>query len=329
MTELDTRRRIVQVIVQHYLEGGEGRLTIQVASTRAGISRQAFNRYYDDLKPYVLGQRPAVDLLEVAPNNLQLMLVKCQVRIHELQDEVSRLHAERDSYAERLRHDYISTLMNSDIALHNSVELGKTVEKQALHNDKLIKDIQNLKVELALAKAQNVARDSLNIISSEEQKNVVSFDPDLSIAFRNYFRKQDVDVFEDEKADVIEKAVKKISKACSSGCERVVIFVDRYMCEFKKYYAYLIDQGLKDAIVVRAPLHNPVEIKSFVKKISAGLRVELHVPVCTSDIVLKAQRKFLFQETPAIEFDSADKMALPTINQMFSKIVFYRIEQGD
>jgi hypothetical protein len=334
MIEANTRQRLVRVIIEHYLgpNQGVGKFNIEIASTRAGISRQAFNRYYGDLKSYVLGRSPAAQLIEDSEsdrNAFKPMLIESQSKICELQSEVRRLQVERENYVKVVEHNYLTTLMNSDLALHNSVELGNTVEKQALHNEKLIRENQDLKVELSLAKANAARCKTIGANEQAELLNVVIIDPDLSLLFRKFFKDADLDDLEEGKFNIIEKNFKKVIMASRSKFDSVVIFVERYMCGFEKYSRKLLEQGLKNSVLIRVPLHSPDEIRSLLKSIAIEMRVELHVPMCISAAVLNGQRKFLFQDTPELEFISADKMRMPSVNTEFSKVVFYRVEQGE
>ena len=52
MSPPDTRSLLVELIKQHQLENGLIKLGVAELSMRAGITRQAFNRYYSDLKDY-------------------------------------------------------------------------------------------------------------------------------------------------------------------------------------------------------------------------------------------------------------------------------------
>lgn len=56
MNNIETGRRLPQVTSDNYLEGRDGKLTIQLVSTRACISRQVFHRFYSHLNLYVLGR---------------------------------------------------------------------------------------------------------------------------------------------------------------------------------------------------------------------------------------------------------------------------------
>lgn len=327
MTENETERRLVQVISDHYLLGRGGKLTIQVASTRAGISRQSFNRYYGHLKPYVLGQKSVAELLSGETLDLRSMLVNLQARIKSLQEEVQQIKGEREEFIETVRASHITTLMNSDLALHNSAQYRDVVEKQSLHNEKLVKDVQRLNVELTLAKAQVATKNYNSNVNAAAE--IISLNPELSATFRNYFKTHDVDALENEKTDVITKKLARLYKLCEAGSYTVFVFVDRYLSNFEKYVVRIRALQIESCIVIRLPIFNSTEIKMMLKKLPIRTRVVLHIPICHSEAVIKAQRKFLFKDIPEVEFEASDKMTLPSIRDGYSEVDFCRVDQGD
>lgn len=324
-----TEKKLIRVVAEHYLEGGEGKLTIQVASERAGITRQAFNRNYNHLKPYVLGRRPVEELLNENSEDVQGLLAICQVRIRELQQELSGLRAGQEKAIEAVRESYITTLMNSDIVLKSSDVIRDTLEKQSLHNDHLIKENQRLKLEVTAAKAREIS-----LVKNVERQaitsaEIIALEPDLDFVFRDYSTHQDQAVFEEEKDVAIESMLKKVNKLCQTSATTVVLFIDRYLSSFNKY-AETFHYGCTGKILlVRTPIFNRMELKLFAGKINAGTPVSVHMPFCASESVVKAQRKFLFRHVPAIEFAAADKMLPPPVQEGYQEVLVFRVQQGD
>lgn len=103
MSSKGTEEKLIRIISEHYLDGGRESLTIQVASKRAGISRQAFSRYYGHLKPYVLGKRPVEELMNGSIENVRGLLTKCQYRVRGLQEELEGVRAECNETIEKAR----------------------------------------------------------------------------------------------------------------------------------------------------------------------------------------------------------------------------------
>lgn len=57
------RKLLIEIMVQHHLSGSRSKLKLKDVADYAGISRQALDRYYGDLKPYIAGRRDVADLV--------------------------------------------------------------------------------------------------------------------------------------------------------------------------------------------------------------------------------------------------------------------------
>ena len=329
MSAKDTEQKLIRVIAEHYLERGEGKLTIQVASERAGISRQSFHRKYDHLKSYVLGKRPIEELIKGGMDDVRGLLGKCQIRVRELQEELGHLRAEHDAAIERERESYITTLMNSDITLRNNDQVRDTLEKQALHNEVLVKEIQRLELELTAARSRDLSLSAKVQMAGRPDAEVIGIEPDLTAAFEIYSRTKDQDSFEDHKDKALEQTLKRLNKLCQHDGAAVILFVDRYLSSFRKYVDNYREGRLGKTIIVRMPLFNRIELKLLSGKLPEGTPVAIHVPFCASEAVIKAQRKFLFRDVPDIELDAADKMALPLIQDGYVEVTVFNVKQGD
>ena len=123
--------------------------------------------------------------------------------------------------------------------------------------------------------------------------------------------------------------MKKLSRLCEAEQSTVILFVDRYLTSFDKYVEQLRVRRVGKTIIARTPLFNRIELKLFARKLPDGHSVAVYIPLCTSEAVMRAQRKFLFRDVPEIEFDAADKMALPTIQDGYSEITVAQVKQGD
>lgn len=327
MSAKDTEQRLIRVIIDHFARGSDGRLSIQDASSKAGISRQAFNRNYSHLKPYVLGKRPVVELLGTDKQDVSSLLTRFQARVEELQNEVARLQRRHEDELENVRTSYISTLMSQDITLHSSNELRASLEKQALHNEMLIKDVKRLQLELANERARTIeaGRSGGNAGCS---KAIIMAEPDLSNAFESYARTKDQDAFEAAKDLALENLNKKLRKACNKDIKEIALFVDRYLCDPRKY-AQKVVKAEGNLLLARVPIFSRPELKQFAKALPDDIRVRVHVPFCASEATVRAQRKFSFRDVPDIEFAAADQMAFPTIQDGYGEVTVFRVEQGD
>jgi hypothetical protein len=214
--------------------------------------------------------------------------------------------------------------------LKNSDEIRSTLEKQALHNEKLAREVQRLQLELTAAKGRETWSNARAGHTLHPDTEIIPVEPDLADAFRNYVRTKDREAFEDEKDSAIEHMQKRINKLCQGTESVVILFIDRYLSSFSKYVGSLrMKQRSGKAIVARTPLFNRLELKMFSKKFSAGASIFVHVPYCINESVVTAQRKFTFRDIPDVEFDSADKMANPTTQDGYDELVFLRVERGD
>lgn len=330
MSREDTQQRLIRIIVDHYLEGSQRTLTIQSVSKQAGISRQSFNRYYNDLTDFVLGARPIEELIKQESDVAPGMLTNCMARMRDLQQELVQIRAKFAEEVENVRVTYVTTLMEGDISLRNSDEIRSMLEKQALHNEKLNRDLQHIQLELTAAKAREVALRDKTSDMLLQNCEILTIEPDLSNAFRNYKKTHDREALEDEKEKAIDNMPKKINNLCRNDNSVMILFVDRYLSDFEKYVSRLhIKRRFDNIIVARVPLFNRQELKLFAKKLVGQAPIFVHVPYCVNESVVKAQRKFSFRNVPDIEFESADKMIAPSVQDGYAELSFLRVEQGD
>ena len=329
MSDSRTEQRLIKAISDHHLGQGSARLTIQMVSESVGISRQAFNRYYKHLKPYVLGKRPVSELLREETSDFSTLIDSCQSRIRELQDEVKRLLEQREADVDGVRQTYITTLMCGDIALRNHDEIRTRLEKQAVHNEVLVRDKQRLQAELTAARAKELEMAGQLSAGRVATGDIVTLTPDLTEALRQHAKTNDIDAFEVAKGAAMMALLKKINTLCRPGQVRVILVVDRYLISFEKHVERIRAQLTGTVAIVRTPIVSRFELKLFVEKIVSGTSVSVHFPVSTSDSISKGQRQFLFRDVPAGEKDAADRMALPTVQDGFDEVLVVRVRQGD
>ena len=329
MSDSRTEQRLIKAISDHHLGQGSARLTIQMVSESVGISRQAFNRYYKHLKPYVLGKRPVSELLREETSGFSTLIDSCQSRIRELQDEVKRLLEQREADVDGVRQTYITTLMCGDIALRNHDEIRTRLEKQAVHNEVLVRDKQRLQAELTAARAKELEMAGQLSAGRVATGDIVTLTPDLTEALRQHAKTNDIDAFEVAKGAAMTALLKKINTLCRPGQVRVILVVDRYLISFEKHVERIRAQLTGTVAIVRTPIVSRFELKLFVEKIVSGTSVSVHFPVSTSDSISKGQRQFLFRDVPAGEKDAADRMALPTVQDGFDEVLVVRVRQGD
>lgn len=305
----DTRKRLIKLIVQGHTESPSNKLLITDICDRANITRQAFNRYYSDLKPYVKNDKPLSDLLsELDEQSDGEVLDNFHRKIDELQKEISRLNESHKREIKHLENRLTTTLMNDDITLFNSEELRIRLDKQSLHNNKLIKEITNLETELTITKSQAQTTPHKNLVADFKV-----IEEDLAPTFKKYTAKKDIDLFENEKDAAIEKVIQSVNKLCDNKTI-VVVFIDRYFCSFEKFVNNYTFSSQSPHLFVRLPIHTRAELRIALNKFSNKATIKLYMPYADSDITLKAQRQFYFNKVPDIELESANKAYLPTMS---------------
>jgi len=330
MSVEDTRKKLIDIIIKHYFDGGKGNLTIKAFAGQAGISRQAIYRFYGDLVPYATGERPVEELTKDGTGDVGSLLAKAQARISDLQRQLEQLRAEHTLAIEKIRSEYITSLMCNDIALKSSDEIRSTLEKQALHNDKLIREVHRLKLDLTSEKAKQISSIGNTNGMSDLGGEIIAVETDLKNAFEDYIGTKNRDAFEDAKDRAFENVQKRVNNLDRDNDGIIIIFIDRYLSSFSKYVDTLRSKRQQNKVIaVRAPVFSRQELKLFARKLNNQSRIHICIPYCTNDSIAKAQRKFSFRDVPDIEFEAADKMALPSIQDGYAEITFVRIEQGD
>jgi hypothetical protein len=330
MSVEETKQKLKDIIIKHYFDGGRGKMTIEALSVQARISRQAIYRFYSDLVPYARGERPVEELLKEGTGDINGLLAKAQARISDLQRQLEQLSVEHTLAIENIRSEYITSLMCSDIALKSSDEIRSTLEKQALHNDKLIREVHRLKLDLTSEKAKQISSAGKANSMPDLGAEIIAVETDLKNAFEDYMATKNRDAFEDAKDRAIENIQKKINNLNRNNDSIIIVFIDRYLSSFSKYVDTLRSKRQQNKVIaVRVPVFSRQELKLFARKLNNQSCIHICIPYCTNDSIVKAQRKFSFRDVPDIEFEAADKMALPSIQDGYAEITFVRIEQGD
>lgn len=330
MTTNATEQKLIRIIAEHQIDTGGKKLLIGDVSTEAGITRQAFNRYYKHLTPYVTGKKPIEEIM-VDSGTIQAtdLLAKSQRRIRKLQVQIDHLKASHEKELRDIKNSYITSLMNNDITLFESDELRVLLEKQSLNNEKLLKRIQELQIELTKEKAWSVTAENRTTENNEALADVAVVDLDLDPVFDNYADTLDLDIFEDAKDAAIEKSLKRINKLSEADDSNLVIFMDRYISSFKHFVAGYRCSGAGTYIIARLPIFTRTELKMFMRKLSHKRPASIHIPFCDSKSVVQAQRGFLFRKVPVPELEQADRAYTPSISDGFEQVVIFSVKQGD
>lgn len=320
-----TEQKIKKIICDHYLSGSPDRLTVGEVSARANISRQAFHKSYLHLKPYITGARNVDELLLGDPAEADKTILQCQKLVRESQAELRSVKEGHQREYKQLEDNLVTTLMNGDVLIHHSRELTNELKKKALHNEILKRQL--LEKELELSGVREQARDVKPVVDSESV--IVRLQADIREALTKYSETQDLAGYYYDKAASIVRVKEKLQRILKKGVIKVVIFQNRFICSFDKFIERNFSASDGSLVVVDLPLAARSEIRDFVRGLADARSLEIYVPYCDSEAVIKAQRGFSFGQIPVAEFRSFDKEPLPTIQDGFDSVVVYRIAQGD
>jgi hypothetical protein len=317
-----TKDRLIKGIYDFQLKCEE-KITIQKLCQTVGISRQAFNRYYPELKPFVNGKKPIGELEQLKPSDINNLLLKTQERLSFLQNELDAHVLKSKVEKEEIKKSYITSLMLSDLVVADVNELQDRIQKQALHKNILINEIQKLKIELAETKAKQ--------IEDKNQKNLnkVVIDFPADDVYQRYFLNKNTDELEDFKEQAFSKIIKKINQINNIKNAAVILYLERYLSSFEKFSESFSCERLDLAVIVRAPIFSRTEINLFIKKLTNLQKIIVCYPYSTNEITSKAQRHFMFRNIPEIELNAADNLPQPLIQDGYDQVIVFQVKQGD
>ncbi|QIB52412.1 hypothetical protein [Pseudomonas sp. OIL-1] len=325
MSANDTEQRLIRLIAEHYMDAGHERLTIQEISARGGITRQAFNKYYKHLTPYVKGALPIGMLV---PDPSPELLSKYQDRITVLMNEIANMRRRHVEEVDDVKNSYITSLMNNDLSLMEGDEVRQQLRKQALHADKLV--MSNKELQSKLNKAGAAVEKLMRGDSYKSgEYDTIKLSPNLDSAYSVYLQTSDCENLEDRKDVELDKLVKDINRNLSSGGGHVVLFVDRFIACFDRFASLYRTSRNGPVIVARVPVFSRPELQMFSKGIESTATKEIWVPWCSSESVIRAQRQFSFRAVPEIEKEAADRMSFPSLEDGYEAVCLYKVSQGD
>lgn len=318
-----TREKLIKGIYNFYLKEDKKKLTIQKLCEIVGISRQAFNRYYADIKPYVNGKLPLNELMQLKPSEINALLAQTQDRLVFLQNELHDHELKSINDKDELKKSYITSLMVGDLVIADSYELHNRIEKQSLHNNILINEIQKLKLELVETKAKQIE------VKRQKNLNKVVINFPMDEVYQRYFLNKDIDELEDQKENAFLKIIKNINQINKINNTVVILYIERYLASFEKFSDSFSCENFENAVIVRAPIFSRTELNLFIKKITNLPKIIICYPQSTNDITMRAQRQFLFRNVPECELNAADSMPQPLIQDGYDQVILLQVRQGD
>ncbi|MFY1664319.1 hypothetical protein [Pseudomonas sp. Pseu.R1] len=329
-----THERLVQLIIEHHTESPGTSLGVKMLSVRAGISRQAFHRYYGDLKDYASGAKPLADLLSGTGTLLAYELInQNQVTIQNLQDQLKLVESKHEKKMQEALKNHITTLMIGDITAHAANDVRANLERQSLYANEM--KVQNNQLELELSRAKlALENERLGINGSKDGAATGSgpkfkVDLDLTAAIKAYASSGEIDDFYDEKDRALEIAYKSIKAlAADSGCS-IIIFAERYVSRFSIFFDSFKPSDSSKHIIVRLPIFDKKMLSTFISKLPPTKKVSVHIPYMLSDKETSGQRKFFFSNIPSQELGQADNADLISIAHGYEEVRHFKVRQGD
>jgi AcrR family transcriptional regulator len=331
MSSQATRERLISLIKQHQLDNGQSKLSITKLSDAAGISRQAFNRYYGDLKDYCTGKLSIARLLVDDNASLHELIENKEERISSLEKELNSIRTTHKAELEAVVDNYLSTLMNNDIISFEAGQLAATLTSQGNHNAFLNKRVTELKVQNAKLTMDLVGASSNDSPHTTEKsdKNFIVFDLDLSTAKKAFLVSKSFNDYEDAKYSAISKIEDSIKKLPNPENLDVLFFQEKYISDFNLFCKGALPAKGRTLIVVRLPLYSQEELKLLMKNLAPINSFSIYVPYSPSNAVISAKRQFSFRDIPLEEIKLADTARTPLPVWGFESIHINKVKQGD
>ena len=294
-----TRQKLIEIIVDTYFSRG-GTLQVGKVAEEAGITRQAFHRYYGDLLGYIKGEKDVNALLpKSAPNSVSGLLQVTQERASQLEKTLAEIEKRHKAELSAALDRHITSLMNNDITLFETDSVRVTLDKQTTYIGHLKSQLDQAKAELTKAKLNATNQ---RLIATPGSRIV--YEPYLKPAFTAYKKGGDYKAYLGEKNKEITKIIDKVNQH-ENPSTQLVIFVDRFISNFEDFLKQL-PASPTTQIVIRLPVFSSMEIKNHLRKVR-NTSIFIYVPECPSVAETAAQRKFRASSLPPEELVAAEK----------------------
>lgn len=326
MNQNATRAKLVQIISEHHISLPGKKLGIADLSDRVGITRQAFHRYYGDLKDYAWGNKPITDLLSESALGVTDLLAQSHTKLVELNNQVESQQAIFNKEKEKLRYSLITSLMNDDLFRFNASEIRQSMQKQVLHNEQLVRQLAEMKLEVIQADQQK-KQDGQR--AAQPRQNNIALEANLLDAFAALHKNEDIDTYEIKKHKALNELLDKVNGLARATESTVIIFIERYLSSFQKFVDNFPPSNQNQAIIVRLPISSKIELKAWMAKIIKPIPIKVYFPMCDAVATVKAQRAFHFRNIPDFELDIADKFQIFNMDPAIDELCIFRIKQGD
>ncbi|TRM39119.1 hypothetical protein [Pseudomonas aeruginosa] len=325
MTQQDTRTRLIELIKAHQLEFGLKKLPIGKLAERAEISRQSFNRFYSNLKPYSEGQSIA-ELLADDPDASRTFLAQRDREADQLRNEIEDLKKRHAKDLEQAVAQHITSLMNNDILAFETNEMSALLASQSQHNELLQKRLTALELRQTCDQMDQAGSQLVSEGASKSPQNFLTFDLNLEKANTAYKKSQSFDDYEDIKEKAIDAMIETVTKLPDPSKVQVVVYMDRFLYPFSKFCESIPAKQDKLTVCLRLPVFSQAEIGIILSKLSKMDSISLHMPHSASEAIAAANRKFMYRDVPEEEFTDADRARTPLITWGVDEVRVFNVK---
>lgn len=335
MSNPETRRRLIERIAEHQFSGRPGKLKLAVIASEAGISRQAFNRYYGDLKPYITGERPIGELMGgTEATTTSQLLIQNQSYISEMEAKLAKIERDNQKALIKALDNHTTTLMNNDIAMMESNAIRVTLERQNLHVAELLKQVDSLEMaltreRLSMSSASTRTTGNMGSGAALPASQKLVFNIDLEKFCGNFAKDDDFTSFLDAKDDALDAIISKINKLDEGTAVSIALYAERYLSNFKLFAENYQPDTPGTHIIIRTPVYQRSAYLQIIKSVIPTSRWIVYVPTASTPAVKQAQRKFWFSKMPTSELKAADNAELPRIEWGFEQVIQLKVNQGE
>ncbi|MGO4003431.1 hypothetical protein ABVN23_20370 [Pseudomonas fluorescens] len=318
----DTRQRLINIIINHHFSPDGKKLQVGKIADEAGVTRQAFHRYYGDLLGYVKGDKAAGELLpDSNQESVSDLLIKSKNHVIALENELSAIKESHNTELKKVLDKHITSLMNNDITLLETDDIRITLEKQTTLIQNYSEQIASLKAQITKSKII-----STNESMSSTTGSRVVLDPKLESAMASYIKDSNYDAYLDSKDKEIAKLLTKINSFTDKKIN-LIIFIDKHLCGLSNFLE-MLPPSRSPEIVLRAPIFTAIELRNLISKITAPLRISVFIPDFTSTAEANAQRTFRSANLPIEEIKLSEKADHIYLTKGIDSVVYLSAKNG-
>ncbi|WP_426181112.1 hypothetical protein [Pseudomonas sp. TWRC1-2] len=318
----DTRQRLINVIIHHHFSSTGKKLKVGKIADEAGITRQAFHRYYGDLLGYIKGEKPVGELLPSSnQESVSDLLIESQSRVVALENELSAIKDRHNTELKKTLDKHITSLMNNDITLFETDDIRITLEKQTTLIQNYSEQIVSLKAQITKSKIMSTNESMSSTIGSR-----VVLDPKLESAMASYKQDRDYNAYLDSKDKEIARLLTKVN-SFTDNKNKLIIFIDKHLCDLSNFLE-MLPPSKSSEIVLRAPIFTAIELRNLISKVTAPIRISVFIPDFISVAEANAQRAFRSTNLPIEEIKLSEKADHIYLTKGIDSVVYFCAKNG-